>query len=105
QPAAGRLARGTDRTRRRRSRPARCRRATGTGRRAACPARTGRPPRNRRAAGSRGARVTGEAVRCVGVRYRFGDTLAVDGIDLDVPAGMVFGLLGPNGAGKTTTIR
>ena len=31
--------------------------------------------------------------------------LALDGLDLDVPAGSVFGLLGPNGAGKTTTLR
>ena len=35
----------------------------------------------------------------------FGDRLAVDGIDLDIPAGGCFGLLGPNGAGKTTTLR
>ncbi|MFH5801773.1 ATP-binding cassette domain-containing protein [Haladaptatus sp. CMAA 1911] len=35
----------------------------------------------------------------------FGDTLAVDGIDLQIPRGTVFGLLGPNGAGKTTIIR
>ena len=34
-----------------------------------------------------------------------GGVLAVDGLDLDVPAGSVFGLLGPNGAGKTTTLR
>jgi ABC-2 type transport system ATP-binding protein len=45
------------------------------------------------------------AVRGIGIRHRFGDTIAVDGIDLEVPAGTVFGLLGPNGAGKTTTIR
>ena len=45
------------------------------------------------------------AVECRGVRYRFGDHLALDGVDLTVLQGEVFGLLGPNGAGKTTTIR
>jgi len=45
------------------------------------------------------------AVRCLGIRYSFGDAVAVDGVDLKVGAGSVFGLLGPNGAGKTTTIR
>lgn len=50
-----------------------------------------------------GAGVT--AVRGTGIRHRYGDTVAVDDIDLDVAAGTVFGLLGPNGAGKTTTIR
>jgi ABC-2 type transport system ATP-binding protein len=45
------------------------------------------------------------AVECRGLRYRFGETLAVDGVDLTVRAGEIFGLLGPNGAGKTTTIR
>lgn len=35
----------------------------------------------------------------------FGGVQAVDGLDLEVPAGVVFGFLGPNGAGKTTTIR
>lgn len=40
-----------------------------------------------------------------GVSKRFGDKVAVDGVDLDVPRGSCFGLLGPNGAGKTTTLR
>jgi ABC-2 type transport system ATP-binding protein len=47
-------------------------------------------------------------VTCRGLTKRFGGrrgVLAVDGLDLDVPAGSVFGLLGPNGAGKTTTLR
>jgi ABC-2 type transport system ATP-binding protein len=44
-------------------------------------------------------------VQCRGLRYSFGETVAVDGVDLDVQAGEIFGLLGPNGAGKTTTIR
>jgi ABC-2 type transport system ATP-binding protein len=38
-------------------------------------------------------------------RLRGGRTLAVDGLDLSVPQGLVYGFLGPNGAGKTTTIR
>lgn len=45
------------------------------------------------------------ALECRGLRYRFGDHAAVDGIDLTIWPGEVFGLLGPNGAGKTTTIR
>ena len=40
-----------------------------------------------------------------GLTKRFGSVLALDGLDLDVPAGSVFGLLGPNGAGKTTALR
>jgi ABC-2 type transport system ATP-binding protein len=44
------------------------------------------------------------AVRCSGLRKRYGDLVAVDGLDLEVAAGECFGLLGPNGAGKTTTI-
>ncbi len=38
------------------------------------------------------------------LRKKYGDVVAVDGLDLDVQAGECFGLLGPNGAGKTTTI-
>jgi lipooligosaccharide transport system ATP-binding protein len=40
-----------------------------------------------------------------GVFKRFGEIVAVDGLDLDVPTGVCFGLLGPNGAGKSTTMR
>ncbi|KUJ54098.1 Daunorubicin/doxorubicin resistance ATP-binding protein DrrA [Streptomyces sp. MBT84] len=46
-----------------------------------------------------------DAVTCDGLRYSFGETQAVDGLDLSVRDGEVFGLLGPNGAGKTTAIR
>ena len=45
------------------------------------------------------------AVKARGLVRRFGDFVAVDGIDLDVETGGCFGVLGPNGAGKTTTIR
>jgi ABC-2 type transport system ATP-binding protein len=45
------------------------------------------------------------AIEARGLTKRFGAVLALDGLDLDVPRGSVFGLLGPNGAGKTTTIR
>lgn len=44
------------------------------------------------------------AVLCRGLRKRFSDVVAVDGLDLEVRRGECFGLLGPNGAGKTTTI-
>jgi ABC-2 type transport system ATP-binding protein len=40
-----------------------------------------------------------------GLSKRFGGTEVLNGLDLDVPAGSIYGLLGPNGAGKTTTIK
>jgi len=40
-----------------------------------------------------------------GLRKSYGSRLALDGLDLSVPAGVVYGFLGPNGAGKTTTMR
>ena len=49
--------------------------------------------------------MTDVAIRVEGLTKRFGDVIALDGIDLEVPARTVFGLLGPNGAGKTTAIR
>jgi ABC-2 type transport system ATP-binding protein len=44
------------------------------------------------------------AVRLRGLVKRFGATLAVAGVDLDIPAGSFYGVVGPNGAGKTTTL-
>ncbi|AOT03232.1 ABC transporter ATP-binding protein [Arthrobacter sp. U41] len=45
------------------------------------------------------------SIETSGLSKRFGHQLAVDGVDLAVPKGSVFGFLGPNGSGKTTTIR
>ena len=47
----------------------------------------------------------GQAIEVEGLTKRFGDVVALDGIDFSVPTRSVFGLLGPNGAGKTTAIR
>jgi len=44
------------------------------------------------------------AVSCRGLHKKYGDVVAVAGLDLEIRAGECFGLLGPNGAGKTTTI-
>lgn len=43
-------------------------------------------------------------LKAVGLTKWFGDTMAVDGIDLTVESGTIFGIVGPNGAGKTTTL-
>jgi ABC-2 type transport system ATP-binding protein len=45
------------------------------------------------------------AIEATGLKKHFGDVKAVDGVDLAVRRGSVYGVLGPNGAGKTTTIR
>ncbi|MFH8393607.1 ATP-binding cassette domain-containing protein [Streptomyces sp. NPDC018036] len=76
-------------------------------------ARPARGPGDVAAGPARGPRAVGAvaaggdaviATRGLTKRYR-GGQLAVDGLDLTVPAGSVFGFLGPNGSGKTTTIR
>ena len=49
--------------------------------------------------------VSGSVIRTSGLVKRYGRLRAVDGIDLDVRAGDVYGFLGANGSGKTTTVR
>jgi ABC-2 type transport system ATP-binding protein len=44
-------------------------------------------------------------IRCTGLRRTFDDLVAVEGLDLQIAAGEIFGLVGPDGAGKTTTMR
>jgi ABC-2 type transport system ATP-binding protein len=46
-----------------------------------------------------------KAIHAAGLSKRYGETLALDGLDLSIEQGEVYGYLGPNGAGKTTTIR
>jgi lipooligosaccharide transport system ATP-binding protein len=55
--------------------------------------------------GERGEHLRAPAISLRGVVKRFGAIVAVDGLDLEIPAGVCFGLLGPNGAGKSTTMR
>jgi len=45
------------------------------------------------------------AIQARGLTRRFGPLVAVDEVDLDIPAGRIYGFLGPNGSGKSTTIR
>ena len=49
--------------------------------------------------------MTALAIEATGLVKTFGQTRAVDGVDLSVRRGCIYGVLGPNGAGKTTTIR
>ena len=48
---------------------------------------------------------TSLAISATGLVKRFGDRRVVDGVDIAVPRGAIYGVLGPNGAGKTTTLR
>jgi ABC-2 type transport system ATP-binding protein len=57
------------------------------------------------AAQGSGSWTSGLTIQTQGLTKRFGQQLAVDGLDLAVPQGAVIGFLGPNGSGKTTTIR
>ncbi|MDQ3777283.1 MAG: ATP-binding cassette domain-containing protein [Actinomycetota bacterium] len=54
---------------------------------------------------ARRAFADGPAIRTGGLVRRFGENVAVDGVDLEVAPGEIYGFLGPNGAGKTTTVR
>jgi phosphonate transport system ATP-binding protein len=49
--------------------------------------------------------VTGQSLSCCGLTRRFGSVVAVDGVDLDVPAGQMLGVIGRSGAGKSTLLR
>lgn len=49
--------------------------------------------------------MTANAIVATRLRRKFGDLDAVDGIDLSIPSGEIYGFLGPNGAGKSTTVR
>jgi ABC-2 type transport system ATP-binding protein len=49
--------------------------------------------------------VSGTAISARQLTRKFGDKVAVDHIDLDIPSGRIYGFLGPNGSGKSTTLR
>jgi ABC-2 type transport system ATP-binding protein len=49
--------------------------------------------------------MTDTAIQARGLSRHFGDVVAVDRVDLDIPSGQIYGFLGPNGSGKTTIIR
>ncbi len=53
----------------------------------------------------RASAVSAPAIRIAGLAHRFGSTVALDGVDLEVSSGRITGFLGRNGAGKTTVIR
>ena len=63
------------------------------------------PPPASNDAGTDGAMSPRLAIEARGLVKRFEGTTAVDGVDLAVPEGAIYGVLGPNGAGKTTTLR
>ena len=63
------------------------------------------PPASRGFTTSDGADAAGIAVRLDGVEKRYGDVVAVAGVDLEVRDGEFFSMLGPSGSGKTTTLR
>jgi ABC-2 type transport system ATP-binding protein len=46
-----------------------------------------------------------ELIKATNLQKKFGALVAVDGVDISVSGGQIFGFLGPNGAGKTTTIK
>ena len=48
--------------------------------------------------------MTSTALSVNGLTKRYGDRVAVDGLDIELPSGVVAGFVGPNGAGKTTTM-
>ncbi|WP_420366666.1 ABC transporter ATP-binding protein [Curtobacterium sp. L3-7] len=71
------------------------------------PVRTKPAPKKRTPAAKRGAAATAQqpvVLRASGLVKRYGQTLAVDEVDLEIRQGSLFGVVGPNGAGKTTTL-